>query len=163
MPVYLYHNAISPMPPEVADAMKQFSQSRSAIPSSLHAAGRMARSAVTAAAARLVKRKRGNPLFTGGQQEPHRPAGNENVWGIVNLGKAAQFTDLEIEQNGHYLRQPRDPFESRLARGLDANLALNGIRVSFGMDDSFQDTEASIVKLQQLVNKPPAVIRQAAA
>jgi cysteine sulfinate desulfinase/cysteine desulfurase-like protein len=46
--------------------------------------------------------------------------------------------------------------------GVDDNLALNAIRVSFGMDNSLNDVEMLIVKLQQLVNTLPAVIRQAA-
>jgi len=48
------------------------------------------------------------------------------------------------------------------AMGVDDNLALNAIRVSFGMDNSLNDVEMLIVKLQQLVNTLPAVIRQAA-
>ena len=46
--------------------------------------------------------------------------------------------------------------------GVDDYLALNAIRVSFGMDNSLQDVERLISKLQELVNKLPAVIRQAA-
>ena len=48
------------------------------------------------------------------------------------------------------------------AMGVEDNLALNAIRVSFGMDNSLQDVDKLIVKLQELVNKLPAVIRQAA-
>jgi len=48
------------------------------------------------------------------------------------------------------------------AMGVDDNLALNAIRVSFGMDNSLNDVDMLIVKLQQLVNTLPAVIRQAA-
>jgi cysteine desulfurase len=48
------------------------------------------------------------------------------------------------------------------AMGVEDNLALNAIRVSFGMDNSLQDVEMLIVKLQELINKLPAVIRQAA-
>ena len=163
MPVYLDHNAISPMPTEVADAMLQFMPSRPAVPFSLPAAGRMGPSAVNAAGARLVKRKQGNPLLTNVALQPHRRAVSENVAGIVNLGKVEQVGGLEIEQPGHHLGRLRDLFESRLARGSDANLALNGIGGTFDMDDSLQDTEASIVKLQQLVNKLPAVNCQTAA
>ena len=39
---------------------------------------------------------------------------------------------------------------------------LEAIRVSFGMDNSLQDVEMLIVKLQELINKLPTVIRQAA-
>jgi cysteine desulfurase len=48
------------------------------------------------------------------------------------------------------------------AMGVDDNLALNAIRVSFGMDNSLKDIDLLIVKLQELVNMLPAVIRQAA-
>ena len=48
------------------------------------------------------------------------------------------------------------------AMGVDDSLALNAIRVSFGMDNSLQDVEMLVTKLQELVNKLPAVIRQAA-
>ena len=48
------------------------------------------------------------------------------------------------------------------AMGVDDGLALNAIRVSFGMDNSLQDAEQLAVKLQQLVDSLPAVIRQAA-
>ena len=48
------------------------------------------------------------------------------------------------------------------AMGVEDNLALNAIRVSFGMDNSLKDVDMLIMKLQELVNKLPAVIRQAA-
>ncbi len=48
------------------------------------------------------------------------------------------------------------------AMGVEDNLALNAVRVSFGMDNSLQDVEMLIMKLQELVKKLPAVIRQAA-
>ncbi len=55
-----------------------------------------------------------------------------------------------------------EPSHVLKAMGVDDNLALNAIRVSFGMDNSLQDAEQLVVKLQQLVNSLPAVIRQAA-
>ena len=39
---------------------------------------------------------------------------------------------------------------------------LDAISVSSGMDNSLQDVEMLIVKLQELINKLPTVIRQAA-
>ena len=48
------------------------------------------------------------------------------------------------------------------AMGVDDSLAQNAIRVSFGMDNSLQDVELLVTKLRELVNKLPAVIRQAA-
>ncbi len=48
------------------------------------------------------------------------------------------------------------------AMGVDANLALNAVRVSFGMSNTLQEVEMLINKLQELVNKLPAVIRQVA-
>lgn len=48
------------------------------------------------------------------------------------------------------------------AMGVDDNLALNAIRVSFGMDNSLQDVERLAAKLEELVHRLPAVTRQAA-
>jgi cysteine desulfurase len=48
------------------------------------------------------------------------------------------------------------------AMGVDANLALNAVRVSFGMSNTLQEVEMLIIKLQELVNKLPAVMRQVA-
>ena len=171
----------------------------------------------------VIKRKPANLLISGGEQENHRRGGTENVAGIVGLGKAAEIAALEMDQRRHYLQQLRDVFESRLAgipgsvvfgqaaerlpntsyfalpyyhgetllmeldragfalssgsachsmvtepshvlaaMGIDSNLALNAIRVSFGMDNSLQDAEALATKLQELVDKLPAVFRQAA-
>lgn len=55
-----------------------------------------------------------------------------------------------------------EPSHVLSAMGVDENLALNAIRVSFGMDNNLQDVEILVSKLQELVNKLPAVIRQAA-
>jgi cysteine desulfurase len=331
MPVYLDHNATSPMHPQVVDAMLPFLQNPTGNPSSLHSYGRMARSAIESARAEVanllgcssdeviftsggteannlllkgyvdksiqrpivsseiehpsileplrqlqaegqevvllkpdhdglidqavgkipldmaqlgidalsfsahklrgpqgvgalvVKRKPKHVLISGGHQENKRRGGTENVAGIVGLGKAAQLARLEIEQKQHHLAQLRDVFENRLATipgsvvfgqraprlpnttyfalpyyhgetllmeldragfalssgsacqsavtepshvlsamGVDDNLALNAIRVSFGMDNSLNDVDMLILKLQELVNKLPAVIRQAA-
>ena len=171
----------------------------------------------------VVKRKPGNLLISGGEQENRRRGGTENVAGIVGLGKAAEIAGLEMEQRRHYLAQLRDVFEARLAgiagsvvfgqraprlpnttyfalpyyhgetllmeldragfalssgsachsmvtepshvltaMAIDDSLALNAVRVSFGMSNSLQDVEALFTKLQDLVNKLPAVIRQVA-
>ena len=171
----------------------------------------------------VVKRKPGNPLITGGEQEHKRRGGTENVAGIVGLGKAAEIARLELEYRQHYLKQLRDAFEARLAgipgsvifgesaprlpnttcfalpyyhgetllmemdragfalssgsachsmvtehshvlkaMGVEDSLALNAIRVSFGMDNNLRDVEALCAKLQELVNRLPAVIRQVA-
>jgi cysteine desulfurase len=55
-----------------------------------------------------------------------------------------------------------EPSHVLTAMGVDDNLALNAIRVSFGMSNSLQDVEGLIAKLQDLVNKLPAVIRRIA-
>jgi cysteine desulfurase len=55
-----------------------------------------------------------------------------------------------------------DPSHVLSAMGVADSLALNAIRVSFGMGNKLQDVEALIAKLQELVNKLPAVIRQVA-
>lgn len=55
-----------------------------------------------------------------------------------------------------------EPSHVLKAMAIDDNLALNAIRVSFGMSNSLQDVESLFASLQQLVNKLPAVMRQAA-
>ena len=54
MPVYLDHNATSPMHPQVVDAMLPFLQNPTGNPSSLHSYGRMARSAIESARAEVA-------------------------------------------------------------------------------------------------------------
>jgi cysteine sulfinate desulfinase/cysteine desulfurase-like protein len=46
--------------------------------------------------------------------------------------------------------------------GVDEGLALNAVRASFGMSNTLQEVDALVSKLQDLINKLPAVIRQAA-
>ena len=48
------------------------------------------------------------------------------------------------------------------AMGIEDSLALNAVRVSFGSTNTLQDVEPLVAKLHELVNKLPAVIRQAA-
>jgi len=48
------------------------------------------------------------------------------------------------------------------AMGVDDNLALNAIRASFGMSNTLQEVDAFVLKLQDLINKLPSIIRQAA-
>ena len=48
------------------------------------------------------------------------------------------------------------------AMGIDESLALNAVRVSFGMSNTLQEVDALVSKLQDLIDKLPAVIRQAA-
>ncbi len=55
-----------------------------------------------------------------------------------------------------------EPSHVLSAMGVEDSLALNAIRVSFGMENNLQDVEAFVAKLLELVNKLPAVMRQAA-
>jgi cysteine desulfurase len=55
-----------------------------------------------------------------------------------------------------------EPSHVLTAMGVPHELALNAVRVSFGMNNSLQDVEMLSSKLQELINKLPAVIRQAA-
>ena len=55
-----------------------------------------------------------------------------------------------------------EPSHVLKAMGVDDQLALNAIRVSFGLDNTLQEVEQLIAKLQQLVEKLPAVMRPAA-
>jgi len=48
------------------------------------------------------------------------------------------------------------------AMGIDEGLALNAVRVSFGMSNTLQEVDALVSKLQNLIDQLPAVIRQAA-
>ena len=54
------------------------------------------------------------------------------------------------------------PSHVLIAMGIDENLALNAVRVSLGSDNTLQDVDALVTKLQNLINRLPAVIRQAA-
>ena len=56
-----------------------------------------------------------------------------------------------------------EPSHVLKAMGVDDNLALNAIRVSFGMKNSLQDVEKLTSKLEELVDKLPTVVRRAAA
>jgi len=86
MPVYLDHNATSPMHAEAVEAILPFLRQPLANPSSLHILGRMAGSALETARAQVVGR-----------------------------GKAAELASLEMEQRRQYLSELRDAFEARLA------------------------------------------------
>ncbi len=55
-----------------------------------------------------------------------------------------------------------EPSHVLKAMGIDDNLALNAIRVSFGRENSLQDVEMLVLKLQELLNNLPEAIRQAA-
>jgi len=55
-----------------------------------------------------------------------------------------------------------EPSHVLSAMGIEDGLALNAIRVSFGMSNSLQDVEMLSTRLRELVNKLPAVMRQAA-
>ncbi len=49
-----------------------------------------------------------------------------------------------------------------IAMGIDEGLALNAVRTSFGMSNTVQEVDALVAKLQDLIDKLPAVIRRAA-
>jgi len=48
------------------------------------------------------------------------------------------------------------------AMAVNDDLALNAVRASFGMSNTLQEVDALVSKLQDLINKLPAIIRQAA-
>jgi cysteine desulfurase len=48
------------------------------------------------------------------------------------------------------------------AMGVNDNLALNAIRASFGMTNTLQEVDALVSKLQDLINKLPAILRKTA-
>lgn len=55
-----------------------------------------------------------------------------------------------------------NPSHVLIAMGVDDNLALNAVRVSFASSNTLQDVDALVTKLQELINKLPAVMRLAA-
>ena len=48
------------------------------------------------------------------------------------------------------------------AMGVDEGLALNAVRASFGMNNTLQEVDALVSKVQKLIDELPAIIRQAA-
>jgi cysteine desulfurase len=56
-----------------------------------------------------------------------------------------------------------EPSHVLRAMGVDDNLALNAIRVSFGMENNPQDVEKLVAKLEELIDRLPTVVRRAAA
>ncbi len=55
-----------------------------------------------------------------------------------------------------------EPSHVLKAMGIDDQLALNAIRVSFGSENSLRDVDRLAAKLEQLVDSLPAVVRRAA-
>ncbi|MBD3221665.1 aminotransferase class V-fold PLP-dependent enzyme [bacterium] len=81
-PIYLDHNATTPVAPEVADAMEPFLRDHFGNPSSSHALGRRARAAVDEARAEVARLIGATPdeiVFTSGGSE----ADNMAVFGVV--------------------------------------------------------------------------------
>lgn len=96
MPVYLDHNATSPMHPEVADAIQPYLQNPTGNPSSLHALGRMAKSAVESARAEvasLLNCSSNEVIFTSGGTE----ANNMLLKGYSDPQQARPVVSSEIE------------------------------------------------------------------
>ncbi len=55
-----------------------------------------------------------------------------------------------------------EPSHVLTAMAIEDDLSLNAIRISFGMNNSLQDVDAQFTKPKELINKLPAVFRQAA-
>lgn len=82
LPIYLDHNATTPVDPRVADAMAPFLRDHFGNPSSSHAHGRVARQAVDTArehVANLLGARPGEVVFTGGGSE----ADNMAIFGVA--------------------------------------------------------------------------------
>jgi cysteine desulfurase len=106
MPVYLDHNATSPMHPQVVDAMLPFLQNPTGNPSSLHSYGRMARSAIESAraeVANLLGCSSSAVIFTSGGTE----ANNLLLKGYVDKILERPIVSSEIEHSSIFepLRQ----------------------------------------------------------
>ena len=96
MTVYLDHNATSPLHPQVAAAMMPFLREPPANPSSLHAAGRMARSALDSARAQvasLLNCGSDEIIFTSGGTE----ANNLFLKGYIDFQDPRPIVSTEIE------------------------------------------------------------------
>jgi len=132
MVLYLDNNATSPMHPEVVEAILPFMHSPPSNP--VDALGYSAHKlgGPGGIGDLVVKRKPRKLLISGGEQENKRRGGTKNVAGIVGLGKATELAGLEMEWRRHHLQWLTDVFEMLSS------------------------------KLQELVNKLPAVFRQAA-
>ena len=57
--------------------------------------------------------------------------------------------------------QVTEPSHVLRAMGVDDDLALNAVRVSFGVSNTFEDVDRLIAKLRDLISRLPAVMRQA--
>jgi cysteine desulfurase len=182
MPVYLDQNATSPMHPEVMEASLPFLRLPPANPSRLPGYGRIARLGRAAGVAGLEMEQRrqylaglrdafetrlasipGSVVF--GQQAPRLP---DTTYFALPYYHGETLL-MELDRAGFALScgsacdsAATEPSHLLQAVGVDDSLALNAIRVSFGMSNSLQDVEALFAKLQELVNKLPAVFRQAA-
>ena len=87
LPVYLDHNATTPVAPEVADAIEPFLRAEFGNPSSAHVYGRRARAAVDRARAQVA-------ALVGAQES-----------GIVFTGSATEANNLAILGVARALRQ----------------------------------------------------------
>ncbi|MGH7312893.1 MAG: aminotransferase class V-fold PLP-dependent enzyme [Candidatus Rokuibacteriota bacterium] len=75
-PIYLDHNATTPLDPQVIDVMQPFLREHFGNPSSAHAYGRAAREAVEQARAQVAALLGAEPseiVFTGGRQRGEQP------------------------------------------------------------------------------------------
>ena len=96
MSVYLDHNSTSPLHPRVLDAMMPYLQGTVGNASSLHSAGRMARSAIESArgsVASLVKAHPASVIFTSGGSE----ANNMLLKGLTDYGDPRPVVSSPIE------------------------------------------------------------------
>ncbi len=93
---YFDHNATSPLHPQVLDAMMPYLRGPVANASSLHSAGRMARSAIESARNQLAKLLNAQPesvIFTSGGSE----ANNLLLKGMIDLDDARPIISTPIE------------------------------------------------------------------
>jgi cysteine desulfurase len=76
---------------------------------------------------------------------------------------------MELDKSGFALAsgsachsEVTKPSHVLTAMGVDDSLALNAVRVSFGTTNSLQEVDALVSRLQELINKLPAIIRRTA-
>lgn len=113
----------------------------------------------------MVNKKPKHVLISGGYRENGCRGVTESVAGIFGFGEAASMAGLEMERKKHHFDQLRDstgPSRVLSGMGVGDSLALNANRGRFCVENSLQHVKAFVTKLVELVNKLPAIFRQAA-
>lgn len=185
MQTYFDHNATSPLHPEVVEATLPYLKNPVANASSLHRSGSLARSAIETARARIAALEMEHRRHHLLQLREVFETRLTTIPAAVVFGQDAErlpnitYFSLSYYHGETLLRElnragfalasgsachseETKPSHVLTAMGVDENLALNAVRVSFGMSNTLQEVDALVSKLQEFIDKLPAVFRQAA-